>query len=299
MRRPDAMGPLPPARNLPEGRKQELREDLMATIRQEAGRVSRPRRSGRLTSLARPRWAGALAALALGAVAIAGGAIWLSGGSEDGIDTAAGATAPTTQASETQDNGDGGRGINAVLAVHSIRTVTGDMEPIASESGSPFSYLVLDLPGTELDEAYEVVDDATGEFIGIQTVYHQWWANDEGDTVGRELLLRVQEVGEDYYWLTHLTELAESSKSVRIGDRDVTVYRIPDVKIEEGSYDLDVFYWVEEPGVEAILIPWVLSGDGASGLMAGLKVLSVDEWLAQAGPAPDPGAPVTTMVSSG
>ena len=74
----------------------------------------------------------------------------------------------------------------------------------------------------------------------------------------------------------------------------MTVYRIPDEKIEEGSYDLDVFYWVEEPGIEAVLIPWGLSGDEASGLMTGLQVLSVDEWLAQAGPAPDPGAAATT-----
>ena len=198
------------------------------------------------------------------------------------------AACSSSPSTSTQGNVDVGRGINAVLAVHSIRAVTGDTEPIASEGGNPFPYLVLDLPGTELDEAYVVVDNATGESIGIQTAYSQWWTDDAGNTVGRELLLRVQDVGQDYYWLTYLTELAESSKSVRIGDRDVTVYRIPDEKIEEGSYDLDVFYWVEEPGVEAILIPWGLSGDGASGLMAGLKVLSVDEWIAQAGPAPDP-----------
>ena len=256
----------------------------MNEIRQTERRTAPvPRNNGRRG--VRPRWAGALAALALASFAVAGGAIWLSGGSE----------APDTSI-------DGGEvtGINAVLAVHSLRAVTGETEPMASEGGESFPYLVLDLPGTELDEAYEVVDAETGEAVGVQTVYSQWWTNDEGNTMGRELLLRVQQVGQDYEWLTYLTGLAESSRSVRIGDRDVTVYRIPDEKIEEGSYDLDVLYWVEEPGVEAILIPWGLSGDEASGLMAGLQVLSVDEWLAQAGPAPVPGVPATTttMVST-
>jgi hypothetical protein len=194
-----------------------------------------------------------------------------------------------------------GRWLLALVVVVAGCATTGETEPMASEGGASFPYLVLDLAGTELDEAYEVVDAETGEAVGVQTVYSQRWTSDEGDTVGRELLLRVQQVGQDYEWLTYLTGLAESSRSVRIGDRDVTVYRVPDEKIEEGSYDLDVLYWVEVPGVEAILIPWGLSGDEAFGLMAGLQVLSVDEWLAQAGPAPVPGVPATTttMVAGG
>lgn len=290
----------PPDRDLPPGRLAERREHLMSEIRQTERRTAPvPRNDGRRG--VRPRWAGALAALALASFAVAGGAIWLSGGSEDAVDASADTTSPATQAPDTSIDGGEVAGINAVLAVHSLRAVAGETEPMASAGGESFPYLVLDLPGTELDEAYEVVDAETGEAVGVQTVYSQWWTNDEGDTMGRELLLRVQQVGQDYEWLTYLTGLAESSRSVRIGDRDVTVYRIPDEKIEEGSYDLDVLYWVEEPGVEAILIPWGLSGDEASGLMAGLQVLSVDEWLAQAGAAPVPGvsATTTTMVEGG
>ncbi len=295
----------PPDRDLPPGRLAERREHLVNEIRQTERRTaSVPPNRGRHG--VRPRLAGSLAALTLGAFAVAGGAIWLSGGSGDDVDAVAGTTSPTTQvtSSTTQVPDipiDGGEvtGINAVLAVHSIRAVTGDTEPMASEGGESFPYLVLDLPGTHMDgtmlfQAYEVLDTKTGEPVGIQTVYRQWSTNDAGEKAERELLLRVQEVGQEYEWLTYLTELAESSVSVRIGDRDVTVYRIPDDKIEEGSYDLDVLYWVEAPGVEAILIPWGLSGDDASGLMAGLRVLIGDEWIEWVAVAPGPEAPATT-----
>lgn len=283
----------PPDRDLPPGRLAERREHLVSEIRQKNRRTaSTPGHRGRRG--VRPRIAAAIGALALGAFAVVGGAIWLSGESGDDAKGVA-----ATNPSSTSAGGEQATGINAVLAVHSVRAVTGDTQAMASEDGGTFPYLVLDLPGTELDQAYEVVDADTGEAVGIQAVYHQRWTNDAGDLVGRELLLRVQEVGQDYEWLAYLTELAESSQLIRIGDRDVTVYRIPDEKIEEGFYDLDVLYWVEKPGVEAILIPWGLSGEEATGLMAGLQTLSADEWLAEAGPAPDPDAPATTVVGGG
>lgn len=230
------------------------------------------------------------------AAAFIGGVLWLGGGSGNDGDVAAGrGSTPANPAITAPIDGGGANAVNAMLAIQPTRAVTGSTDPMPSSGdGDSFPYLVLDLPGTDLDEAYEVLDVETAEQIGIQTVYHQWWTDEDGETVGREILLRVQHVGQDYEWFTILSGLAESTESVRTGGRDVTVYRIPDESIEEGTYDLDVFYWVEEPGVEAVLIPWGLAGDEALGLMAGLQLLDVNEWLAQAGPPPYPGAPATT-----
>lgn len=283
----------PPDRDLPLGRLAERREHLVNYLKQteQAAAPVPPNRGHRGV---RPRMAGALAALTLGALIVTGGAIWLSGGSGEDVDAATGTISPTDPGSDTQILRGGVTGINTVLAAYPIRTVSGDTKLTANESGESFPYLVLELANTDLHEAYEVLDPETAEPIGIQTVYSQWWSDEAGNTVGRELLLRVQEVGQDYEWLTYLTELADASESVQIGDRDVTIYRIPNEKLKEGTYDLDILYWVEEPGVEAILIPWGLAGDEASGLMAGLQVLGVNEWLALAGSAPDSGAAATT-----
>lgn len=185
-----------------------------------------------------------------------------------------------------------------MLAVHPTRAVTASTDSTQSSGivGS-FPYLVLDIDGMELFEAFNVADGETGERIGIENVYHQWWKDDAGERVGREILLRVQDAGQEYPLLTTLSELAESTASVRIGDRDVTVYMIPDEAIEEGTYDLGVLHWIEEPGVEAILIPWGLDRDGALDLMAGIQLLDSDEWLAYVtSPEPGPSATTTTIV---
>jgi hypothetical protein len=289
----------PPDRDLPPGRLAERREHLVSEIRQTERRTApTPGHSGRRGL--RPRIAAALGALAVAAFAVVGGAIWLSGESADDADGVAGATSSTTQASTTSVRGREATGINAVLAVHSVRAVTGETTaPISSEDGESFPYLVLEVPGSEMDgarlfQAYEVLDSSTGEVVGIQTVYHRWWTTSGGEIALSEVLLRVQDVGQDYEWLSYLTELAESSELVRIGEREVTVYRIPDENIEEGSYDLDVLYWVEESGVEGILIPWGLSGEEATGLITGLRKLSWEEWKEWLAIAPGPGVPATT-----
>lgn len=251
----------------------------------------------------RTRTAVAVAGVTMAAVFIGGAVLWLGGGSGNDSDVVAGTGStpadPAITSPAPSTNGGGITAVQAMLAIQPTRAVTIGNPMPSSGDGDSFPYLVLDLPGTELDEAYEVLDARTAEQIGIQTVYHQWWTDENGETVGREILFRVQHMGQDFEWFTILSGLAESTESVRIGERYVTVYRIPDESIEEGTYDLDVFYWVEEPGVEAVLIPWGLAGDEAFGLMAGLQLLDVNEWLAQAGPPPDPGAPATTTTIVG
>jgi len=272
----------------------EIRATAAALTERPWRRVERSRRT---------RVAGAVAAVTVAAVFIGGGALWLGGTSGGQTGVSAGPSIPTAQSTpanpastiQTPPNG-GGRvaAVIAMLAVHPTQAVTVGTDS-ARSSGvvDSFPYLVLDIPEMEPFEAFDVVDGETGERIGIETIYHQWWEDEAGETVGREILLRVQDAGQEYPWLTFLSELAVSTESVRVADRDVTVYMIPDEALEEGTYDLGVLHWMEEPGVEAILIPWGLDRDGALDLMAGLRLLDTDEWLARAG-APDSGASATT-----
>ena len=287
----------PPDRDLPPGRLAERREHLVSEIRQTEWRTApAPGHDGRRGL--RPRLAGALAAGALAVAAIAGGAIWLSGGSgDDAVAGTTGTSQPATTAPGPVTEARGIPAVQAMLVRQPVRTVTSASGPIKpNEGGETFPYLVLDLPETDLDEAYDVVDAETDEAVGIQTVYHQWWTNEAGDTVGREILLRVQQVGQEYEWLTLLTGLAESTQTVVIEGREVTVYRIPDESIEEGSYDLDVLHWIEGPGVEAILIPWGLAGEEALDFMAGLELMDAEEWATVAERLGEAATPATTIV---
>lgn len=272
----------------------EIRANAATLTERPLRRVERSRRS---------RTAVAVAGVTIAAVFIGGAALWLGGASGDETDGSASPSTPTTPSApttpartiQTPPNDVGGvAAVKVMLAVQPTRAVTAGTDSTQS-SGTvdSFPYLVLDIPEMELFEAFDVTDGETDERIGIETVYNQWWENEEGDTVGREILLRVQDVGQEYPWLTLLSELAESTETVRIGDRDVTVYMIPDEAIEEGTYDLGVLHWIEEPGVEAILIPWGLDRDGALDLMAGLQLLDADEWLKRA-TSHDPTAPATT-----
>jgi len=151
--------------------------------------------------------------------------------------------------------------------------------PSIGAGASGFPYLVLDVPDTYPRSAYDVTDDETGSSVGTHVVYHQVWEGDSGESVGREILLRVQAEGQTYATFADLVALAESTDTVRVGGRDVTVYVVPDAAIEEGSYDLGVLRWMEAPGYEAILIPWGLDQAGALDLMAGLQRVEAEVWL--------------------
>lgn len=151
--------------------------------------------------------------------------------------------------------------------------------PSIGATADGFPYLVLDIPDTYPQSASDVTDDETGNIVGTHVVYHQVSEGDSGESAGREILLRVQAEGQNYATFTDLVALAESTDTVRVGGRDVTVYVIPDEAIEEGSYDLGVLRWMEAPGYEAILIPWGLDQAGALDLMAGLRRVEAEAWL--------------------
>lgn len=151
--------------------------------------------------------------------------------------------------------------------------------PTDGAMADDFPYLVLDVPDTYPRSASDVTDDETGSSAGTHLVYHQASEGDSGESVGRELLLRVQAEGQNYAPFADLVALAESTDTVSVGGRDVTVYLVPDEAIAEGSYDLGVLRWIEAPGYEAILIPWGLDQAGALDLMAGLRRVEAEVWL--------------------
>ncbi|HDK45657.1 MAG TPA: hypothetical protein ENG94_05190, partial [Actinobacteria bacterium] len=138
----------------------------------------------------RTRTAVAVAGATMAAVLIGGAVLWLGGGSGNDGDVVAGTgstpTDPAVTSQAPSTNGGGITAVQAMLAIQPTRAVIGSDPMPPSGDGDSFPYLVLDLPGTELDEAYEVLDARTDEQIGIQTVYHQWWTNENGETVGRE-----------------------------------------------------------------------------------------------------------------
>ena len=147
----------------------------------------------------------------------------------------------------------------------------------AGEPVPSFPFLTLDLPDTAPFEAFDITDEETGDRVGAHTVYHQ--RTDRSDQgFGREILLRVQEVGRQFARFDELVDLSEGTETVEVGGRTVTVYLVPDEAIEEGNYDLAVLHWIESSGFEAILIPWGLDRDPALELMAGLRRVDSGTW---------------------
>jgi hypothetical protein len=138
-----------------------------------------------------------------------------------------------------------------------------------------FPHLILDLPDTELVDAYDIVDDTTGERIGTQQVYYMTLTNDPDGWLGREILLRIQEPGTKFPEFDQYAPLADSTETVEINGRVVTVHVVPDAAIEEGSYDLGILQWNESPDYEVVVIPWGMNGDEAISLMDGL--IAIDE----------------------
>lgn len=178
-----------------------------------------------------------------------------------------------------------GLAVIALLAIPAMLAGVGGQLSGGVEVGAAptveFPHLLLDLPDTELVDAYENFDE-TGERVGTHTVYLQTWTISEGEAAGelgrREILLRVQEAGAVFDEFDYYSALAEGTETVEVNGRLVTVHLVPDEAIEEGSYDLGILQWIEAPGYEVILIPWGLDKDGALSLMDGLTAMSESEW---------------------
>ena len=196
----------------------------------------------------------------------------------------------------------GGLAVVALLAVPAMLAgiggqPSGGVDVGATPTPVEFPHLLLDLPDTELVDAYENFGE-TGERVGTHSVYHQTWTITEGEAAGElrghEILLRVQEAGAVFDEFDHYSALATGTETVEVNGRSVTVHLIPDQAIEEGSYDLGILQWTEAPGYEVILIPWGLDKDGALSLMDGLTAIKESEWEELRGPK---GFVTTTIVS--
>jgi hypothetical protein len=198
-----------------------------------------------------------------------------------------------------------GLAVVALLAIPALLAGVGGQPSGGGEVGGPpapveFPHLILNLPDTELVDAYENFDE-TGERVGTHTVYQQTWAiadSDVVDRVGRrEILLRIQEEGAVFDEFDYYSALAMGTETVEVNGRSVTVYLVPGEAVEEGSYDLGILQWTEAPGYEVILIPWGLDKDGALSLMDGLTSITESEWEELRGPKDGPFV-TTTIVES-
>lgn len=184
-------------------------------------------------------------------------------------------------------------------------TSTPSAEQPAASTAAPqpaeFPHLLLDLPDTELVDAYENYDEA-GERIGTHSVYRQIWTISDGERAGeqggREILLRVQEEGAAFDRFDYYAPLAEGKEIAEVNGRSVLVHLIPDEAIEEGSYDLGILQWTEADGYEVVLIPWGLDKDGALALMDGLTTIGESDWDELRGSFNEP-ATTTTIIESG
>jgi hypothetical protein len=159
-------------------------------------------------------------------------------------------------------------------------------------------YLLLDLADTELVDAYEIIDEVSGDRTGIHQVYHQELNDDSDGWKGREFLLRIQEPGTEFEPFDHYMPMAETTETIAVDGRTVTAYTIPDEEIEEGSYDLGMLQWTEAPGYEVILIPWGLDSDEALALLDGLTTISESEWDELKRLGDEPVVTTTTIVES-
>lgn len=178
----------------------------------------------------------------------------------------------------------GGLAVIALLAVPAMLAGIGGQPSGGVEVGAApaqpveLPYLLLDLPDTELVDAYEIMDEASGDRTGIHQVYHQELSDDADGWQGREFLLRIQEPGTTFEPFDHYMPLAATTDTISIDGREVTVYEVSDEEIEEGSYDLGMLRWTEAPGYEVILIPWGLDKDEALALLDGLTPINESEW---------------------
>lgn len=160
-----------------------------------------------------------------------------------------------------------------------------------------FPFLALEIPNVSPIEAYDIRNDGNDDRFGTHTVYVQTNV-ESGEYPRREILLRVQVVGQDYHRFTDLVALAESTETVRAADREVTIYVVPDEAIEEGSYDLHILRWIESPGIEAMVIPWGADRTEALDLMQGLVRIPPEAWLELTTEYGGPNYTTTTMVGS-
>ena len=198
-----------------------------------------------------------------------------------------------------------GLAVVALLAVPAMLSGVGGQPGGGVDVGAAptpveFPHLLLDLPDTELVDAYENFDEA-GERVGTHSVYLQTWTISTGEAAGelgrREILLRIQEAGAVFDEFDYYSALAEGTETVEVNGRSVTVHLVPDEVIEEGSYDLGILQWTEAPGYEVILIPWGLDKEGALSLLDGLTTISEGEWEDLRGPKDGPFV-TTTIVES-
>lgn len=180
--------------------------------------------------------------------------------------------------------------------------------PTVSTGQSPkgIPYLTLDLPDTTVEDAFEIADQATGERVGVHTVYRQTRAATNEERAdgrlappqpGSTILIRIQKPGTEFLEFDHYAALAERTEIVEVDGREVTIYLVPDEAIEEGSYDLGILRWTEGPGYEVILIPWGQDDSEALALMDGLTPITESQWE-ELGSFTDQAATTTTIVDS-
>ena len=136
--------------------------------------------------------------------------------------------------------------------------------------------LVLELPDTRIVDIFDLFDGSTDAPVGVLTSYDTRLG--PYGCFGRLTLLRVQQQPAEDPQFDRLVSQAESTEVVLVGDREVTVFMIPDEAIAEGNYDLGILRWTEAPGYDAFLIPWGLGPEEALTLLDGLKVVSDSEW---------------------
>lgn len=179
----------------------------------------------------------------------------------------------------------GGLAVIALLAIPAMLAGVGgqpsggvDVGATPAQPVIEFPYLLMDVPDTELVDAYEIVDEVSGDRTGIHQVYHQELSDDADGWLGREFLLRIQEPGTPFEPFDHYMPLAATTDTISIDGREVTVYEVSDEEIEEGNYDLGMLRWTEAPGYEVILIPWGLDKDEALALLDGLTHINESEW---------------------
>ena len=162
--------------------------------------------------------------------------------------------------------------VPALMAV--VLLISGCSSAAAAPEAPP--RLVLELPDTRIVDIYDIFDESTGTPVGVHTSYDTSLGPD--GCYGRLTLLRVQEQPAEDPQFDRLVSHAESTEVVLVGDREVTVFMIPDEAIDEDGYDLGILRWTEAPGYDAFLIPWGVGPEEALTFLDGLKVVSDSEW---------------------
>ena len=141
--------------------------------------------------------------------------------------------------------------------------------------------------------------ESTGFPVGVHTTYLMTLTDGTDGWTGREIHLRLQQPTASFPLFDDLVASAESTDTVAVDGREVTVYMIPDEAIAEGSYDLGILRWTETPGYDAILIPWGMGPDEALTLMEDLRVASDYEWDQLTSTTASTTVPTTTVARPG